>query len=156
MIKYKIPGRGEIEIENVVLDYNGTIAVNGKIAKEVKELIQKLKEYVNVYVLTSDTYGTAEDECTDLGIEVITFPNENSGLHKKEIVKKLNGKRTLCVGNGYNDVPMFKEAILTIAVIEGEGASGKLLLNSDIVTRSIVDAIGIVLDENKVKAILRN
>jgi len=52
MIKYKIPGRGEIEIENVVLDYNGTIAVNGKIIEGVKELIQKLKEYVNVYILT--------------------------------------------------------------------------------------------------------
>lgn len=156
MIKYRIPGRGEIEIENVVLDYNGTIAVNGKIIEGVKELIQKLKEYVNVYILTSDTYGTSESECKGLGVKAITFPNENAGLYKKEIVRKLNGRKTICVGNGYNDIPMFKESILTIAVIEGEGACGKLLLNADIVTRSIIDAIEIILNENKVKATLRN
>ena len=36
MIHYKIPGRGELEIENIVLDYNGTIAVDGKIIEGVK------------------------------------------------------------------------------------------------------------------------
>ena len=71
-------------------------------------------------------------------------------------MRKLNGRKTICVGNGYNDIPMFKESILTIAVIEGEGACGKLLLNADIVTRSIIDAIEIILNENKVKATLRN
>ena len=31
MLIYEIPGRGDIEIENIVFDYNGTIAVDGKI-----------------------------------------------------------------------------------------------------------------------------
>ncbi len=156
MLYYNIPGRGKIEIENVVLDYNGTIAVDGKIVEEVKELIQKLKEHVNVYILTADTYGTVKDECKDLGVNVETFPNDNAGFHKKEIVRKLGGKKTICIGNGYNDIPMFKESILTIAVIEEEGACSQLLLNADIVTRSIIDAIGLLLDENRLKATLRN
>lgn len=156
MLHYRIPGRGELKIENVVLDYNGTIAVDGKIIEGVKELISKLKEYVNVYILTADTYGTVKEECSSLGVEVIDFPRENAGTFKKEIVMKLNGHKTICVGNGYNDIPMFKESILYVAVIEAEGSCGKLLANADIVTRSILEALNIILDENKVKATLRN
>lgn len=156
MLYYKIPGRGKLEIENVVLDYNGTIAVDGKIIEGVKELLSKLKEHCNIYILTADTYETVKKECSDIDVEVLIFPNENTGQHKKEIVKKLNGHRTACVGNGYNDIPMFKESILAIAVIEGEGANGKLLSHADIVTRSIIDALNILLNENMVKATLRN
>jgi len=156
MLYYNIPGRGKIEIENVVMDYNGTIAVDGKIVEGVKGLIQKLKDCVNVYILTADTYGTARNECKDLGVNVMTFPNENAGIYKKEIVRKLGGNKTLCIGNGYNDIPMFKESILTIAVIEGEGACSKLILNADIVTKSIIDAIELILNENRMKATLRN
>jgi P-type E1-E2 ATPase len=156
MLCYDIPGRGRIEIENVVLDYNGTIAVDGKIIGGVKELLEKLKKHVKVYVLTADTYGIAINECKNLGVNIMTFPNEDSGFYKKEIVRKLGGRNTLCIGNGYNDIPMFKEAILSIAVIEGEGASSKLILNADIVTKSIIDAIKLILDENRMKATLRN
>lgn len=156
MLHYKIPGRGELEIENIVLDYNGTIAVDGKIIEGVKELLLELKEYVNIYVLTADTYGTAKEELKDLGVKVLTFPSDRAGASKKEIVMEMDGDKTICVGNGYNDLPMFKECILSIAVIEGEGAYGKLIANADIVARSILDALNIVLSKNRVKATLRN
>ncbi len=156
MIHYKIPGRGELEIENIVLDYNGTIAVDGKIIEGVKELLLELKDYANVYILTADTYGTVGEELKDLDVKVLTFPSDKAGAYKKEIVMKLDGKKTLCIGNGYNDLLMFKECILSIAVIEGEGAYGKLIANADIVTRSILDALSIVLNKEKIKATLRN
>lgn len=156
MLHYIIPGRGELKIENVVLDYNGTIAVDGRIIEGVRERINKLKEHVNVYILTADTYGTAKEECNNLGVNVLYFPKEDSGIFKKEMAMKLNGHKTICVGNGYNDIPMFKESILSVAVIEGEGSCGKLLANADIVTRSIIEALDIILDENKIKATLRS
>ena len=156
MIIYQIPGRRPIKIENVVLDYNGTIAVDGRIIYGVKELLLKLKDYVNVYILTADTYGTVERECRGLDVELLTFPKENAGESKRDIIKKLGGDKTLCVGNGYNDIPMFQESILSIAVIEGEGASGKLLSHADIITRSILEALEIILNKDKIKATLRN
>src|SRR5690554_5027097 len=132
MLIYEIPGREDIKIENLVLDYNGTIAVNGKIIEGVKELLTKLKDYVNIYILTADTYGTVEKECKGMEAKVLTFPKENAGESKRDIVKELDGQKTICVGNGFNDIPMFKESILSIAIIEGEGASGQLLVESDI------------------------
>lgn len=51
---------------------------------------------------------------------------------------------------------MFKESIISIAVIEGEGASGKLLFESDIVSKSIIEAIDIIANKDKMRAVLRN
>lgn len=156
MLIYHIPGMGKIEIENVVFDYNGTIAVDGKLIDDVKELILKLKEYANIYILTADTYGTVEKECADLGVEVKTFLKDMASLSKKEIVESLGPEKTICVGNGFNDIEMFKICKISIAIIEGEGCSGKLISHSDIVSKSIKEAIEIILNENKMKATLRN
>ncbi|NLC02650.1 MAG: HAD family hydrolase [Tissierellia bacterium] len=156
MIIYEIPGRDNIEIENVVFDYNGTIAVDGKLIHGVQELINILSDQANIYILTADTYGTVEKECININAKVLTFPKENAGENKKEIVEKLGGQRTICLGNGFNDIPMFEECILSIGIVEGEGMSGKLLSLADIVSRNIIEAINIILNKTMIKATLRN
>lgn len=155
MLIYEIPGRDNIEVQNIVFDYNGTIAVDGKLIDGVEGLINKLAEDVSIYILTADTYGTVEKECMGINGKILTFPKENAGKSKKEIVKSLGGN-TICLGNGYNDIPMFEQAALSIAIIEGEGASGKLLAKADIVVRSIFEALTILLNKNMIKATLRS
>jgi soluble P-type ATPase len=156
MLIYEIPGRDNIDIKNIVFDYNGTIAVDGKLIVGVQELINKLSESANIYILTADTYGTVEKECMGINAKVLTFPKENAGESKKDIVTELGGHNTICLGNGFNDIPMFEEAILSIGIIEGEGISGKLLVKADIVARSIIEALQILLNKNMIKATLRN
>ena len=68
MIVIEIPGREPLKINHVVLDYNGTAAVDGMLLKGVKERIARLKELAHVYVLTADTYGTVTRQCEPLGI----------------------------------------------------------------------------------------
>lgn len=156
MIIYEIPGRDNMEIENIVFDYNGTIAVNGNLIDGVKEKILELKELLNIYIVTADTYGTVEAKCKGLGVEIVTFPTDSAGTSKKDIVKKLGSGKTICIGNGFNDIQMFKESKLSIAIIEDEGCSGKLLLESDLVMKSIIDAFNIVMNSNMMKATLRS
>ncbi len=156
MIVYEIPGRDNIEINNIVFDYNGTIAVEGKLIEGVSELINRLAEYVDIYILTADTYGTVEKECSIINGKVLTFPSENVGESKKKIVMELGREKTMCIGNGYNDILMFKESVLSIGIIEGEGACGKLLSNADIIACSIIEALNIIINKNMIKATLRN
>ncbi len=156
MLIFDIPGREKIEIENVVFDYNGTVALDGKLIEGVKEDIERLKEFVNIYILTADTYGTVRAECSDLGIEVKTFPKENASFFKKEIVEDLGADVSICIGNGFNDIEMFKVAALSIATIEEEGASGRLLAHADVVVKTIKNAMNLMLSENRMKATLRN
>lgn len=155
MLTYEIPGQGHIEIKNVVFDYNGTLAVDGKLIPGIKELLLKLTKRARVIILTADTYGTARKECSFLGDAIMAFPQEGAGEAKRKIVEQLGADCTICIGNGFNDTKMFEIAALSIAVIEPEGCSGKLLSYADIVVSSIRDAIEIVLSPNRIKATLR-
>lgn len=156
MIVYNIPGREDIEIKNIVFDYNGTIAVNGELIDGVKKKLLELKQLLDVYIVTADTYGTVEEQCRDLGVKIITFPKDNAGLSKQNIIEKIGSENTICVGNGFNDILMFKKSKISIAIMEAEGCSGKLLLESDIVVKSIIDAINLVMSNDMMKATLRN
>lgn len=154
MIKIEIPGRGDYEIENAVFDYNGTVAVNGDMSKNTQKNLKKLSEYVNIYILTADTYGTVKKKCENLPVSVEVFPTHDAADYKEKIVKSLSGQ-SICFGNGYNDIKMFDVADLSICIIEGEGCAGKLLSHSDIIVKSIDDAFELVFNTNRIKATLR-
>lgn len=154
MIKIEIPGRGDYEIENAVFDYNGTVAVNGDMSENTKENLKKLSEYIKIYILTADTYGTVKKKCENLPVSVEVFPTHDAADYKEKIVKSLSGQ-SICFGNGYNDIKMFDVADLSVCIIEGEGCAGKLLAHSDIVVKSIDDALSLVFNTEKIKATLR-
>ena len=59
MIKANIPGRGDYVIEKLLLDYNGTIALDGTLLPGVGERITRLAESLEVILVTADTHGTA-------------------------------------------------------------------------------------------------
>ena len=154
MIRIEIPGRETLTIEHVVLDYNGTIAVDGLVLEELKPRLQALLKEVTVTVLTADTYGTVRAQCEPLGLRVETFPREGASACKAEIVGKLQGGR-VCFGNGYNDMAMFDLAELSVAIMEGEGVCGALLAHADVVVRSAADALDLLLKPDRLRATLR-
>ena len=155
MIHIDIPGFKNLKIENIVFDYNGTIAHDGKMSDEIREMIIDLKKDLNVYVATADTHGSVEKECTGLGITIKKFPKENAAKFKREIVRSLGAEHTICVGNGLNDIEMSIECVVSIAVIGPEGCSGKLISNCDIVVNSINDVFGLLANTGRIKATLR-
>ncbi len=155
MIEIDVPGREPITIEHLVLDYNGTIAEDGQLIDGVAERLSELGERVEVHVLTADTYGTVREQCECLGIHIETFSRAGAADCKLEIVQSL-GDHVMCVGNGFNDVKMFDAAALAVAVIEKEGAFAGLLAHADIVNTSIVDALDLLLNTDRIRATLRS
>ncbi|MGN0838602.1 MAG: HAD family hydrolase [Pyramidobacter sp.] len=156
MIVVEIPGREKpLQIEHAVLDYNGTIAVDGVLLPEAARRIKELLTLVKVHVLTADTYGTVRAQCAPLGVEVHTFPRAGAGMCKREIAAALQGG-TACFGNGYNDIPMFDLADLAVAVVEGEGACAALLPHADVVVRSAAEGLDLLLKPQRLRATLRN
>lgn len=155
MIEIHVPGLKPYEIQHLVVDYNGTIAVDGKIPPVLKPLLTRLRQQVPITVLTADTHGTAKAQCEPLGLSVCTFPQENAAASKKEIVERLGVDHTACLGNGFNDIPMFKVARLSIAVLDAEGLCGALLPHATIVCRSAEEAIQLLLNPKRIIADLR-
>ncbi len=155
MIEIDVPGRELITIEHLVLDYNGTIAEDGQLIDGVAERLTELGSKVEVHVLTADTYGTVREQCAGLGIHIETFPRAGAADCKLEIVRNL-GSHVMCIGNGFNDVKMFDEAALAVAVIEKEGTFAGLIAHADIVNKSIVDALDLLLNTDRMRATLRS
>ena len=155
MIKIDIPGWGNMEIENIVLDFNGTIATGGEILPEVKQRMESLSERVKIYVLTADTYGTSDDEIQDLKAELVKIVGEDTQKGKLEFVKTLDLEKTVAIGNGNNDLLILKEACLGIAVLGDEGIFTSTLKNSDLAVKSIRDALDLFLKPKRLIATLR-
>ena len=156
MVSIDIPGKGKMNIENLVLDFNGTIAYDGNIKNGIREKIQRVHEKgINIYILTADTYHQAAEQCKDMPVTLEIFDVDNAALSKREIVNNIDSKLTMTIGNGNNDVEMFEESILSVAVIGDEGCAVKAIFAADIITNNIDDAIDLLLNPHRIKATLR-
>ncbi|WP_409227604.1 HAD family hydrolase [Gudongella sp. SC589] len=157
MLKLEIQGYEDpLEIENIVFDYNGTLAVDGRMSRETREGISRLGSAgFNLTVLTADTFGTVKDECSGLPVEVRVFDKGNAEESKRRIVSQLESGRTAAIGNGRNDMAMLGEARIGIAIIGQEGAFTGLLQSAHIAVTSIEDAIGLFLNPKRIEATLR-
>lgn len=155
MISIDIPGCGNIEIENLVLDLNGTIATDGEVSPEVKEKIDALSKEVKIYVLTADTQRTAQEEIEDMNVKLFKIEEGDSKKGKFEFIKGLDLERTVAIGNGNNDQLILKEAALGIAVLGEEGMSVSSMKHADIVVKNICDALDLFLKPKRLIATLR-
>jgi len=154
MLTIQIPGREDITLTHLLLDYNGTIAEDGSIIDGVAERLNVLAQELKLYVITADTHGTAARRCQGLPVEALTFPTVNVGRIKAEQARGLSGG-VACIGNGFNDILMSDECALSIAVIGREGCCGALLSHADVVTLSILDALDLLLKPDRLRATLR-
>lgn len=155
-MKIDIPEREPIELENIVFDYNGTIAVDGRPIKGVIENINELSGQFRFYVITADTYGSVEKELESATCEVIKIPESNQDISKLNFVKKIGSNSTLAIGNGRNDKLMLQEVVLGIGLLQDEGICTGALLASDIVLKSIMDVFDCLKNTNRLVATLRN
>ena len=84
MLQIEIPGREHpLQLDVLVLDYNGTIACDGHLIEGISERIRNLCDKLPVYILTADTYGTVKCQCEGLGAEILTFPRAAAGECKE-------------------------------------------------------------------------
>jgi len=154
MITVDIPGWGNMDIENILLDLNGTLATDGKIPTEVRKKIHSLADKVNIYILTADTQETADEAMRDLKAKLIKLPGEDSKNRKFEFIIDLEVEKTVAIGNGNNDQLILKEAGLGIVVLGDEGMSVSAMKNADIVVKSIFDALDLFLKPKRLLATL--
>lgn len=154
MLKVTIPGRNELVLNHLILDYNGTIAEDGLVIDGIADSLEELSKSLEIYVITADTHGTAARQCANLPLKVMTFPTVEVGKIKAEEVKKLSGG-VVCIGNGFNDIQMSDAAELSICVIGKEGCCGALISHCDVVVTSIVDGLELLLKTDRLRATLR-
>jgi len=154
-MRIDIPSWGDVDIENIVIDLNGTIATDGRVPLEAKEKIDSLSNLAKIYILTANTQGTANEEILGMNVELIKIPEEDSKRGKFDFLKTLNLEMTIAIGNGSNDQLILKEAALGIAVLGDEGVSVSAIKSADIVVKNIQNALDLLLKPKRLIATLR-
>ncbi len=152
-IPLEIPGYESRFFTHLILDFTGTLSLDGVLLPGVAERIRSAAEHLDVTVLTADTFGTAEAQLA--GLPVVMRRIE-CGAEKADLVEQAGAPGVIAIGNGRNDVAMLERAGLAIAVIGPEGAAGELLRAADVVVRDIHDALDLILYPLRLKATLRD
>src|SRR5712692_7191205 len=151
-----IPGFGRLSLEHLVLDYNGTLAVDGKLLPGVKARLARLSGMLRIHVVTADTFGKARAEVAGLKcrLEILKGGAENRA--KAAYVRRLGPSRVACIGNGRNDRLMVRMAGIGIAVLQAEGASAEVVAAADLLVPSVTDALDLFLQPRRLIASLRS
>lgn len=156
MFDLDIPGFGPVRLEYLVSDFTGTLSVDGRLIIGVKERLNKIGEFLEIHILTADTFGRAREELKEIkGRLIHILTGENHDLQKEAYVNKIGPEKTVAIGNGNNDRRMLKAAKIGIAVSEGEGCAVDAIMAVNIHVRSILDGLDLLLNPKRCKATLR-
>jgi len=148
----EMPG-GARPFNHLVLDYTGTLSLDGRPLEGVAERLRRLASDLQITILTADTFGTVREAVKELPLEIRLI---RDGEEKAEAVSAMGGGEVIAIGNGRNDIPMMAVAGLGIAVMGPEGAAAGLLSSAQVVTRDILDALDLVANPLRLKATLRD
>lgn len=156
MIAIEVPGFGALRLEHLVLDFNGTLAVDGELLPGVAERLTALAARLSVHVMTADTHGTAARVLARLPCSLAVAPPSRQAEAKRRFVESLGAERVGAIGNGRNDRLMLAAARLGIAVLQREGAAAEALAAADIVVPAIEDALDLLVHPLRLVATLRD
>lgn len=156
MIQISLPGRNKtLDLNNLILDMNGTLTTDGVLPEGVQERIELLKTKLKVYLLTADTFGSGKDVAEKLGIDLFKVSDEQGGVDKKDFLHSQKAEKTVAIGNGYNDMLMLEDAGLSIVVIGREGCCAQAIIKADIAVTNIIDALDLLLNPLRIVATMR-
>jgi len=145
-----------LTLEHLVLDYNGTLAVDGVLVSGVKAALNALSESLTVHVVTADTFGKAAKGLEGVNCRLTVLEAGSQDQAKADFVDRLGADRTVSIGNGRNDALMLAKSGLGIAVILAEGASMVSLNAADVVFTDIVSALELLMHPLRLTATLRS
>ncbi len=155
MLKIDIPGYKTIQLEHLVLDYNGTLALDGEVIDGVKERLGRLSRGMRIHVLTADTFGHARSRLKDVNCRFHLIGKGDQALAKAEYVRGIGPELVVSIGNGRNDRLMLEISALGIGLIQEEGGAVSSLISADVICKDILDALGLLLFPLRLKATLR-
>ena len=153
-MKFVIPGMKEFEILTIVLDLNGTLTIGGELVHGVKEKIAELKQLgYRLIIFSGDTRGNGSRIAKYLDIE---FINAGTAVQKETEVKKIQPETCATIGNGLIDIKKIQAVRLGIVTLQAEGVHTKTLLAADIIVPSIIDALDLFIDTDRLIATMRS
>jgi P-type E1-E2 ATPase len=155
MIELNIPGQGQIELEHLVCDVNGTLAVDGVLQDGLVRGFSTLKDRLAIHLLTADMHGKQEIIDRQLNLEAVRIQPGEEALQKAAYIEQIGANRVVAIGQGANDAGMLNKARIGICVFSPEGVAVETLLAADLVVADIKSALELLQKPLRLVASLR-
>jgi P-type E1-E2 ATPase len=141
MIELNIPGRGRLQLEHLVCDVNGTLALDGTLPVGMVRTLNALKDRLMIHIISADTLGNLQSIERQLKIHAIRINPQEEAQQKAAYVRELGAKYVAAIGQGANDAQMLKEAAIGICVLSLEGTAIETIMSADLVIPGIFEAL---------------
>jgi len=145
MISILRPGQEPLNVDFILIDFDGTLAIDGRVHPKAKDKVNLLAKRAKIYVLAKGEKERVEGVLNKVKTEVVWIPPEGASQAKLDLLRQLGGSRTVAIGNGVEDAPMIEEASLGICMLSQEGTAASTLQKADLVFTSILDALDFLL-----------
>ena len=150
-----IPGFPALALAHLVLDFNGTLALDGRQREGVAPRLQALADTLAIHVVTGDTHGTARDQLRGLPVALAVLGPDHQAEAKLAYLRRLGSEACAAMGNGRNDRLMLGEAALGIAVTGPEGTSPEALHAAHLFVPDPCEALDLLAHPRRLVASLR-
>lgn len=155
MIELNVPGRGVIQLEHLVSDVNGTLALDGQLIDGIANALVRLGDRLELHMLTADTRGRQSIIDQQLGLEAVRISPGDEAEAKAAYVRELGAERVVALGQGTNDAAMLQEAEVGICVLSQESSAVDALVAADLVAPDIHAALELLENPMRLVASLR-
>ena len=93
MIELNIPGRGNYQLEHLVCDVNGTLAVDGQLFDGLVRQLTDLRDRLELHLLTADTHGRQDIIDKQLNIQAVRVVPGKEAEQKAAYVERLGADK---------------------------------------------------------------
>jgi P-type E1-E2 ATPase len=131
------------------------LAVDGGLLDGLSRLLNRLRDRLEIHLLTADTHRRQEMIDHQLNLKAVRVLRGAESAQKAEFVQKLGAQRVVAIGQGANDAAMLKSARIGICVLSAEGTATETLLASDLVVPDIYTALELLEKPVRLVATLR-
>ena len=154
MISIQRPGMEDLDIHFVLIDFEGTLAMDGRVHPKAKDKVNLLSKRASIYILTKSNREKVEETLRKMKAEILYVAEGDSSQQKLNVLQRLGPHQTAVIGNGLDDGQIMEQAGLGMCVIGKEGSSAEAMAKADLVVTHVLDALDFLLKPLRQRATL--
>ncbi len=154
MISIERPGQSNLEVEFILVDFEGTLASDRRVHPKAKDKINLLSKRTKIYILTKEEKERVEGALKKIKAEIVYLKEGDASQKKLDLLRQLGQAKTVAIGNGVDDASIIEEAALGVCILGKEGTSPEAMKKADVVFLSILDALDFLLRPLRQRATL--
>ena len=145
MILLQRPGQDPLEIEFIMLNFEGTLATAQRVHPKAKDKINLLSKRARIFIFTTGEKESVSAVLRNVKAEVVYLREGEASRGKLDLLQQLEPRRAVAIGSGMSDIEMIQNSGLGIGVMSREGTLSDVIGKADLVFMTVIDALDFLL-----------